>query len=365
MSSNTMNSTAPITTTPRQQQDILKASPFMSSHVGKLSDQPLITPNLSMIAAAACNAIPQKPMRPLTAYHIFFQIERELIIQTSEGEISNKSCLDNKVYLDDVPQRYKAIRLLPDWYAGPGKRKKRKHRKQHGKIGFLELSRVISARWAELDVIDPETKAFVQRIAQAEINEYYRDMKRYKELTKDMSPIGMSNFAPGNAAVPKRHAEKRSSNVISNNDDFSLEMQPQRHPSNPMASCPDMVATSLELMQLQIQLQSEINNFLSAIERRKQELVSSHFAVKRSQLEMSNEIPLPFQFEKPVQKRMKSFHGQDSSESDLSYANSLGMSFPHPRAVSASDSACLPSLPDELEIADDEIMNFWKTCNNN
>ena len=347
MSLNITISTAPTTTAPLQQQDLLKASPFVSSHIGKLSENPQI-------------------MRPLTAYHIFFQIERELIIQTSEGEISNKSSLDNKVYLDNVPQRYKTIRLLPDWYAGPGKRKKRKHRKQHGKIGFLELSRVISARWAELDVIDPETKAFVQKIAQAEINEYYRDMARYKELTKDMLPMGMSNLAPVTAAVPKRSAEKRSSNVISNCDSFSSEMQTQQTLRDPMASCPDMVATSLELMQLQIQLQSEIDHFLSCIEKRKQELISSHFAAKKSQLEMSNEVPLPFQFVEPVQKKMKTFHRQDSTISDLLYANSLEMSFPQPRAVSASSStAILPSCSDELEIADDEIMKFWKTCNNN
>jgi hypothetical protein len=48
------------------------------------------------------DGIPVKPMRPLTAYHIFLQIEREYIIQTSEGEIADKSSLDNKVYLDDV-----------------------------------------------------------------------------------------------------------------------------------------------------------------------------------------------------------------------------------------------------------------------
>ena len=68
--------------------------------------------------------------RPLTAYHIFLQIEREYIIQTSEGEIADKSSLDNKIYLNDVPNCYKNICLLRDQYAGPGKRKKRKHRKQ-------------------------------------------------------------------------------------------------------------------------------------------------------------------------------------------------------------------------------------------
>lgn len=42
------------------------------------------------------DSIPKKPMRPLTAYHIFFQIEREFIIQTTAGEDADKSIHDNK-----------------------------------------------------------------------------------------------------------------------------------------------------------------------------------------------------------------------------------------------------------------------------
>jgi hypothetical protein len=349
-----------------QQQDLLKASPFASPLVGKQSVHPLITPGS---LKAAGNAIPQKPMRPLTAYHIFFQIERELIIQTTEGEIANKSSLDNKVYLDDVPQRYKTIMLLPDWYAGPGKRKKRKHRKQHGKIGFLELSRVISARWAELDEIDPETKAFVQKIAQSEIEEYYLDMKRYKELTKGMVP-GMSKLAAC-STPPKKSGEKRRRSSISDGNDFVVQMQQQQPLSGAMPSCLDMVASSLELMQLQIQLQTEIDHFLSCIEKRKQELFTSHFAAKKSQLDISNPVPLPFQFEKPVQKKVKKYHPHEPvSEMTLLEQNTeMPIHFikpaTYPRTISASLSSCLSPTPaDELEIGDDEIMSFWKIYHN-
>jgi len=333
---------------PAQQQDLLKASPISSPLVGKQGVQPQIA--LSLLTPAASHAIPQKPMRPLTAYHIFFQIERELIIQTSEGEIANKSSLDNKVYLDDVPQRYKSIKLLPDWYAGPGKRKKRKHRKQHGKIGFLELSRVISARWAELDVVDPETKAFVQKIAQMEIDEYYRDMKRYKEFTKDMLPV-MSKFVPS-----KKSAGKRSSSNISNCNDSALEVKPEQPLcGGVMSPCPDMVASSLELMQLQIQLQTEIDHFLACIEKRKQELLSSHFAAKKTQLIMSQQVPRSFESEEPLQKKRKSFLCEGSVSEQNTEAH----------IVSARHSACLsPSSSDELEIGDDEIMNLWKYGSN-
>jgi hypothetical protein len=127
-----------------------------------------------------------KPMRPLTAYHIYLQIEKEFIVQTMDGEEADKSMHDNKVYLDYVPERYRQIKLSPDWYFGPGKRQtKRKHRKAHGKIGFQELSRMISSRWAKLEETNPDIKRFVKKIADQELAEYRRDMAEYNRYIKD------------------------------------------------------------------------------------------------------------------------------------------------------------------------------------
>ena len=146
-----------------------------------------------------------KPLRPLSSFHLFSQIEREYIIQTTTSSSSttktnggNTVDVDNtttattptttttddpnKSYLSNVPFRYRDIELSHDWYAGPGKRRKRKHRKSHGVIGFQELSRMISARWATLDVTDRETKAFVTRIAARELEGYKSEMKEYKRL---------------------------------------------------------------------------------------------------------------------------------------------------------------------------------------
>jgi len=120
-------------------------------------------------------------MRPLAAYHIFFQIEREYIIQTSSPDhiVTDPS----KTYQAGVPSRYSSIKLSPDWYAGPGKRQKRKHRKTHGMIGFLELSRVISQRWATLETVDPETKEYVTQVAAREMVEFKKGLKEYELLT--------------------------------------------------------------------------------------------------------------------------------------------------------------------------------------
>ena len=79
-------------------------------------------------------------------------------------------------------------------YFGPGRRAKRKHRKQHGKIGFLELSRVITSRWNKLDVTDPDVKQFVFKLASQQFDEYKRELKEYREiLTENMiTPVDVS-----------------------------------------------------------------------------------------------------------------------------------------------------------------------------
>jgi len=137
----------------------------------------------------------KKPKRPLTAYHIYFQIEREFIIQTMTGEDDDKSIHEGKILFHDVPKRYINTKLSPDWYFGPGKRAKRKHRKQHGKIGFLELSRVITSRWAKLEDTNPDIKQFVSRLAKQELDEYNRELKEYRDdVTKSMIlPVVASN----------------------------------------------------------------------------------------------------------------------------------------------------------------------------
>jgi len=151
----------------------------------------------------------KKPKRPLTAYHIYFQIEREFIIQTLSGEDADKSIFEGKKCLSDVPKRYINTKLSPDWYLGPGKRAKRKHRKQHGKIGFLELSRVITSRWTKLGETDPDIKEFVSMIAKRENEEYKRELKEYREnLTKNMilpAVVSKSSSSMKQQSTPQVH----------------------------------------------------------------------------------------------------------------------------------------------------------------
>ena len=115
---------------------------------------------------------------------------------------------EGKVRLPGVPRRYRHILLAPDWSAGPGKRKKRRHRKCHGKIGFHELSKTVSQRWATLEATDPETKEYVQRIARGQLEEYKREMAEYRERTRgmDLPPVAKAKSGKANG---KNGAKKK------------------------------------------------------------------------------------------------------------------------------------------------------------
>ena len=292
------------------QQALIKnvSSSSSSTTMGKqLQQQPMAITSLASMNALN---IPKKPMRPLTAYHIFFQIEREYVIQTSAGEVADKSTMDNKILLDDVPQRYKNIRLLPDWYAGPGKRGKRKHRKQHGKIGFLELSKVISTRWAKLDEVDPETKVFVQKIAKSEVEEYYREMADYKEKIKHLPP----------SMIPTKktqQSKKRNSIVLPIQHQHYQQQQQQV-----AAAHPDMVSSFHHQQQQQqdvcnssymppisAQMSQDIDFFLSSC-------VNNHGGNNIGQQQQHQSqftMPPSFTFEEQqVPKKMKMSHRHSS-----------------------------------------------------
>ena len=127
----------------------------------------------------------KKPSRPLTAFHIFSQLEKEFIKQRPGGDCEEVVNLtdDTQTINSSFPQRYQGLDIPHDWCESPGKRRKRKHRKtskSSRRIDFVKMSRMIAARWAELSKVDMETKLFCQKVAEQKLVEYCEDLKNYK-----------------------------------------------------------------------------------------------------------------------------------------------------------------------------------------
>jgi hypothetical protein len=184
---------------PEEQSHPLNTSPSLPT----FTVEPCLNSSATASAQVTPVKAPKKPVRPLTAYHMFLQIEKEYIIQTMAGEDADETIHDDKVYLDYVPERYRKIKLSPDWFHKAVKRKRRKHRKQHGKIGFKELTTMVASRWNDLDKTNPDVKRFVQKLANQGMEEYRREMEEYYTANiarnKNSSIVSKSNPPPKRA----------------------------------------------------------------------------------------------------------------------------------------------------------------------
>eukprot|EP00804_Cyclotella_cryptica_P021295 CCRYP_001546-RA/>CCRYP_001546-RA protein AED:0.25 eAED:0.25 QI:0/-1/0/1/-1/1/1/0/368 len=126
-----------------------------------------------------------KPCRPYTEYNLFFQLEREYILQVELGlqpdyeptEVFDPSDASN-YQGPPLPSRYSGLVLLSDWHLpGKEKRRKRRHRKTHGKIGFHELSLRIADAWKN---VDAETRTFCAELCDIGLMQYKTAMRMYK-----------------------------------------------------------------------------------------------------------------------------------------------------------------------------------------
>lgn len=113
------------------------------------------------------------PRRPLSAYNLFFSEERERILKEIEGksgdDTSDKKDDGDKKEGDEAKPKALLRPLLPS------EKKRRPHRKTHGKISFQELATKVGQRWKALP---DDRRKYYQDLAQ-------EDMKRQKKAMEE------------------------------------------------------------------------------------------------------------------------------------------------------------------------------------
>jgi hypothetical protein len=114
-----------------------------------------------------------KPKRPLSAYNIFFQEERQKLLKGPDKEGNPDTAAD-----DSKPA---AIHEPTEPPSNKGGSKKRKRGKPHHKVSFEEMAKIIGQRWKDLQESDEARKLYYQNLAQTDKERYRAELLVWKK----------------------------------------------------------------------------------------------------------------------------------------------------------------------------------------
>mmetsp|Transcript_6017 Transcript_6017/g.8946 ORF Transcript_6017/g.8946 Transcript_6017/m.8946 type:complete len:394 (-) Transcript_6017:44-1225(-) len=165
--------------------------------------------------------------KPRSPYNLFFQVERELIMsdlscspearflashESSPFGSKKKQLLTlENAFLDTpLPARYRGTNILNPIYAI--KTERRKHRKSHGKISFIQLSKKIAQNWNNSD---KGIKDYFKELSVKDYERYKSDLKKSKDHDASVARLAAddgilsvkSSTAYGNQMEIRRYSD--------------------------------------------------------------------------------------------------------------------------------------------------------------
>jgi hypothetical protein len=145
------------------------------------------------------------PKRPLSAYNLFFQWGRERLLA---GESLIPLQQDDIDRIDVDTRRHS----------------KRRHRREHGVIGFTELAKMLGTKWKELDA---DSKEMFQKRADVEKVRYEKAVSLYKaekgELSKEDSKPKETEATPTSRKAKKLVQQRKKTKGVATSQSVTID----------------------------------------------------------------------------------------------------------------------------------------------